>query len=123
MITGAAGITAAAFSVRNPSVFWAGILLVVLFAAAELYYIDIQEVVIDRNRDLDKLIDSLSRGPVKPEHNQYVFGLGKTFSKAPRRSLTEVLKWMRSRTFNSILYGGILVMMLLGLFFAPVVNR
>lgn len=44
-----------------------------------MYYIDIQEDAIDRNRELDALIDSLSRGSVGPEHEEYVFGLGKIF--------------------------------------------
>jgi hypothetical protein len=68
MITGSAGIAAVAFSSHTSSVFWAGAVMILLFGIAEMYYVDIQEDAIDRNRELDALIDSLSRGNIGPEH-------------------------------------------------------
>ena len=120
MITGAAGIATVAFSSRNSSIFWAGVLLVLFFGIAEMYYIDIQEDVIARGRELDALIDSLSRDQSGPEHEQYVFGLGKTFGGGRMLRPGKVLSWMGYRTFNPALYAGILALMVLAAFVAPI---
>ena len=52
MITAAAGITAVAFSAHNSLIFWAGGLMVLFFGLSEMSYVDIQEDVIVRNREL-----------------------------------------------------------------------
>lgn len=119
MITGVAGIAAVAFSSGNSSVFWSGVMLVIFFGVAEMYYIDIQEDVIGRSRELDALIDSLSRGEAGPDHDQYVFGLGKVFRGGRMLNPRKVLSWMGYRTFNPFLYGGILFLMILAVFVAP----
>ena len=82
MITGAAGITAVAFSAHTSSIFWAGGLMVLFFGLAEMSYIDIQENAITRNRELEKLPDSLSRSQAGPEHDAYQFGIGEVFGVA-----------------------------------------
>jgi hypothetical protein len=79
MITAAAGVATVGFTVRSPEIFWAGGLMILFFGLSEMYYIDIQEDAIARNRELEKLLDRLLKSGVKPEHEAYEFGLGKVF--------------------------------------------
>lgn len=51
--------------------------MIVLFGMSELLYIDIQGDVIARNRELEGLLDSLSRDAMGPEHEAYVRELGR----------------------------------------------
>lgn len=95
MITAAAGITAVAFSAHNSLIFWAGALMVLFFGLSEMSYVDIQEDVIARNRELEKLLDSLSRSEIGPEHDGYQFGLGKVFFRSSRVLRPKnVLTWL-----------------------------
>jgi hypothetical protein len=119
MITGAAGITAVAFSSHNPSIFWAGGLMVLFFGLSEMSYIDIQEDAIARNRELEKLLDSLSRDEVGPEHDAYQFGLGKVFGGGRMLKPKNVLSWLTYRTFNPFLYGSLLGLMIVAALVAP----
>ena len=119
MITGAAGVTAVAVSSRTSEVFWADVLLTVFFAVSEMYYIDIQEDVMRRNRELDSLIDSMSRGELGPEHEEYVFGLGKAFGPGRWVKLRNTVKWAGYRTFSPALYLGLLILMSTGALLLP----
>src|ERR1035441_982903 len=119
MITSAAGITAVAFSTHDSSIFWAGGLMVLLFGLAEMSYIDIQEDVSARNRELEKLLDSLSRAQVGPEHDAYQFGLCKVFRAGRMLKPKKVLSWLKYRTFNPFLYGGLLCLMTAAAIVAP----
>jgi hypothetical protein len=123
MITGTAGISAVAFSAHNSLIFWAGVALVAFFALAEMYYIDIQEDVITRNRELDGLIDSLSRGQIGPEHDAYQFGLGKVFGGGRMLKMKDVSYWLKYRTFNPFLYGGALFLMITAALIAPISKK
>jgi hypothetical protein len=124
MITAAAGITAVAFSAHNSLIFWAGGLMVLFFGLSEMSYVDIQEDVIARNRELEKLLDSLSRSEIGPEHDAYQFGLGKVFFGSGRMLRPKnVLTWLSYRTFNPFLYGSLLCLMILAVFVAPVSGR
>lgn len=118
------GITAVAFSAHNSLIFWAGGLMVLFFGLSEMSYVDIQEDVMVRNRELEKLLDSLSRSEIGPEHHAYQFGLGKVFFGSgrmlrPRNALT----WLSYRTFNPFLYGSLLCLMILAVFVAPVSGK
>ena len=53
--------------------------MIFFFGLSEMYYIDIQEGAITRNRELERLLDRLLKSGVKPEHEAYEFGLGKIF--------------------------------------------
>jgi hypothetical protein len=119
MITAAAGISAVAFSAHSPAVFWAGALMVVFFASSEMYYIDIQEEVIARSRQLEQLIDSLSRDQMGPQHEEYRFGFGKIFRGGKIPKPRDVMHWLAYRTFNPLLYGGLLSLMILAAIVAP----
>lgn len=119
MVTGATGVTAAAFAVRDSSVFWAGVVMVVLFAFSELSYIDIQEDVISRGRQLDELIDALSRGEVTPEHEIYRFGIAKVFGGGRLPDPKRVFGWLMYRTFNPFLYGAVFLLMVTAALVAP----
>jgi hypothetical protein len=119
LITASAGIAAVAFSAHNSSVFWAGGLMVALFGSAELLYIDIQEDAISRNRELENLLDSLSRGAIGPEHEAYRFGLGKVFGGGRLPKLKSIYSWIGYRTFNPILYGSLFLLMLTAAMVAP----
>lgn len=59
MITASAGVATVGFTVRNPAIFWAGALMILFFGLSEMYYIDIQEDAITRNRELERLLDRL----------------------------------------------------------------
>jgi hypothetical protein len=119
MITGAAGIAAVAFSSHNSTIFWAGALMVLFFGMSEMYYIDIQEDVITRNRELEKLLDSLSRDQVGPEHEAYQFGIGKIFGGGRMLKVKNILRWSVYRTFNPFLYGCLLTLMIVAALVAP----
>jgi hypothetical protein len=119
MITASAGVAAVAFSARTSSVFWAGALMVVLFGLSELLYIDIQEDAISRSRELEGLLDSLSRGATGPEHEAYSFGLGEVFGGGRLLKLKSVRSWIGYRTFNPMLYGSLLFIMLAAALVAP----
>jgi hypothetical protein len=112
MITAAAGVATVGFSVRSPEVFWAGGLMIFFFALSELYYIDIQEDAITRSRELEKLIDHLLRSGINPEHNVYEFGLGKVFGGGRMLKIKDIKSWILYRTFNPILYCGLLSLMI-----------
>jgi hypothetical protein len=119
VLTGATGITAAAFAVRDSRVFWAGVLMVILFAISELSYIDIQEDAAARSRELDALIDALSRGEPGPEHEAYRFGIGKAFDRVGLPHPQRAFRWLTYRTFNPVLYGTVFILMVLGATVAP----
>jgi hypothetical protein len=119
MITAVAGIAAVAFSAHNSPIFWVGGLMVLLFGLSEMFYIDIQEDAIARNRELEKLLDSLSQGSVGPEHDAYQFGLGKVFGGGRLPKSRDVLRWMAYRTFNPFLYGALLCLMIAGAIITP----
>ena len=124
MITGAAGITAVAFSAHNSLIFWAGGLMVLFFGLSEMFYIDIQEDAIARNRELGKLLDLLSRSEIGPEHDAYQFGLGRVFFGRGRLLKSKnILTWLSYRTFNPFLYGGLLCLMILAALVAPVSGK
>jgi hypothetical protein len=112
MITASAGVAAVGFSVRSPEIFWAGGLMIFFFALSELYYIDIQEDASRRSRELEKLIDQLLRTGIKPEHHAYEFGLGKVFGGGRMPEMKELKSWILYRTFNPVLYCGILGLMI-----------
>jgi hypothetical protein len=120
MITASAGIAAVAFSARTSSIFWAGALMVVLFGLSELLYIDIQEDAIARGRELEGLMDSLSRDAIGTEHEAYRFGLGKVFGGGRLLKLKSVHSWIGYRTFNPFLYGSLLFLMLAAALVAPI---
>jgi hypothetical protein len=107
LITSAAGLTGVAFSSHNSSIFWAGALMVLFFGVSEMYYIDIQEDVITRNRELEKLLDLASLGEIGPEHEAYNFGLGKIFGGGRWMKPKDIARWLVYRTFNPFLYGGL----------------
>ena len=88
-----------------------------------MYYIDIQEDVVARSRELDSLIDSLSRGQVGPEHDAYQFGLAKVFGGGRMLRLGNVLHWLKYRTFNPFLYGGAFSLMIAAVLIAPVSRK
>jgi hypothetical protein len=123
MITGAAGIAAVAFSAHNSSIFWAGALMIIFFGLSEMYYIDIQEDAIARNRELERLLDSLLKSGVKPEHEAYQFGLGKVFGGGRMLKPKNVISWMFYRTFNPFLYGSLLGLMIVAAIIVPASGR
>lgn len=112
MITAAAGIATVGFTVRNPAIFWAGALMILFFGLSEMYYIDIQEDAITRNRELERLLDRLLKSGVKPEHEAYEFGLGKIFGGGRMLKLKNVRSWVLYRTFNPFFYGALLCLMI-----------
>jgi len=85
--------------------------MIFFFALSELYYIDIQEDAIMRSRELEKLIDQLLRSGIKPEHHAYEFGLGKVFGGGRMPKVKDLRSWILYRTFNPILYCGLLGLM------------
>jgi hypothetical protein len=113
MITSAAGVAAVGFSVHSPAIFWAGGLMILCFGLSEMYYIDIQEDAITRNRELERLLDQLLKSGVKSEHEAYEFGLGKVFGGGRMLKLKNVRSWVLYRTFNPILYVGLLCLMII----------
>lgn len=112
MITVAAGIASIGFTVHNAVIFWAGGLMIFFFGLSEIYYIDIQEDAIDRNRELENLIDQLLKSGPGPEHEAYKFGLGKIFGGGRMLKLKNVRSWVLYRTFNPFLYGGLFILMI-----------
>jgi len=119
MITAAAGIAAVAFSAHNSSIFWAGALMIIFFGLSEMYYIDIQEDAIARNRELERLLDALLKSGVNQDHEAYQFGLGKVFGGGRMLKLKNVLPWMLYRTFNPFLYGGLFSLMIVAALVVP----
>lgn len=111
MITAAAGVATVGFSVHNPAVFWAGALMIIAFGLSEMYYIDIQEEAVARNRELENLIDQLLKSGPGPEHAAYKFGLGKIFGGGRMLKLENVRSWALYRTFNPFLYGALFGLM------------
>ena len=93
--------------------------MVMLFGLAELLYIDIQEDAITRNRELENLLDSLSRDAIGAEHEDYKFGLGRVFGGGRLLKPMKAISWIGYRTFNPILYGSLLVLMLAAALTAP----
>jgi hypothetical protein len=112
IITAAAGVATFGFSTHSPAIFWSGGLMIIFFWLSELYYIDIQEDAIARNRELAKLLDQLLKFGLRPEHETYEFGIGKFFRGGRMLKLQNVKSWVLYRTFNPILYGGLLVLMI-----------
>jgi hypothetical protein len=112
MITSTAGVAAVGFSVHSPAIFWAGGLMVLFFGLSELYYIDIQEDAIARNRELEVLLDQLLKSGISSDHEAYKFGLGKVFGGGRMPRLNNIKSWVLYRTFNPFLYGGLLVLMI-----------
>lgn len=113
MITATAGIATVGFSTHNPAIFWSGVLMIIFFGLSELYYIDIQEDAISRNRQLANLLDQLLKFGLNPEHEVYEFGLGKFFRGGRMLKLNRVKSWVLYRTFNPFLYGGLLALMII----------
>jgi len=113
MITSAAGVAAVGFSVHAQAIFWAGGLMILFFGLSELYYIDIQEDAITRNRELEVLLDQLLKSGVNSDHDAYEFGLGKVFGGGRMLKLDNVKSWVLYRTFNPFLYGGLLGLMII----------
>jgi hypothetical protein len=113
MITATAGVATVGFSTHIPAVFWAGALMIAFFGLSELYYIDIQEDAISRNRELAKLLDLLLRSGLKPDHESYEFGLGKVFRGGRMMKIDDVKSWVLYRTFNPFLYVGLLALMII----------
>jgi hypothetical protein len=120
MVTGVAALTAAAFGVRSSAIFLAGILMVLMFALAEMHYIDIQDDVITRSKELEVLLGLLVREGVHADLEKYDFGIGKVFKGGRVLKPREVAHWCCYRTFNPFLYGGALMLMVLAAAFAPV---
>jgi|ERR1700733_1641891 len=112
MITAAAGVATVGFTVRNPAIFWAGALMILFFGLSEMYYIDIQEDAITRNRELERLLEGLLKSGVGPGHEAYEFGLGKIFGGGRMLNLKDVRSWVLYRTFNPFLYGALLCLMI-----------
>lgn len=113
MITAAAGVATVGFSVHRSAIFWAGGLMIAFFALSEMYYIDIQEDVTMRNRELARLLDRLLKSGLTPEHEAYEFGLGKIFGGGRMLKLKDVRSWILYRTFNPFLYGGLFTLMII----------
>jgi hypothetical protein len=82
--------------------------MILFFGLSELYYIDIQEDAITRNRELEVLLDQLLKSGVNSDHDAYEFGLGKVFGGGRMLKLDNVKSWVLYRTFNPFLYGGLL---------------
>ena len=113
MITASAGVATVGFTVHNAVIFWAGGLMILSFGLSEMYYIDIQEDAIARNRELEKLIDQLLKAGPGPDHVAYKFGLGKVFGGGRMLKLENVKSWVLYRTFNPFLYGTLFGLMVI----------
>jgi hypothetical protein len=124
MITAAAGVATVGFSAHSPEIFWSGGLMIVFFGLSEMYYIDVQEDAMARNRELARLLDLLLKFGVRPEHEAYEFGLGKFFERGVRMlKLKNVKSWVLYRTFNPVLYGCLLGLMIIAAIAVTVSRR
>lgn len=123
MITAAAGVATVGFSAHSPEIFWVGGLMIVFFGLSEMYYIDIQEDAMARNRELARLLDLLLKFGLKPEHEAYEFGLGKFFGGGRMLRLKYVKSWVLYRTFNPFLYGGLFSLMVIAAIAVTVSRR
>jgi hypothetical protein len=123
MITAVAGVATVDFSTHSPEIFWSGTVMILFFGLSEMYYIDIQEDAMARNRELAKLLDLLLKFGLKPEHEAYEFGLGKFFRGGRSLKLRNVKSWVLYRTFNPFLYGGLLSLMIVAAIAVKISSR
>jgi len=123
MITAAAGVATVGFSAHSPEIFWSGGLMIVFFGLSEMYYIDIQEDAMARNRELARLLGLFLKSGLGPEHEAYEFGLGKFFGGGRMLKLKNIKSWVLYRTFNPFLYGGLLGLMIIAAIAVTVSRR
>jgi hypothetical protein len=62
---------------------------------------------------LARLLDRLLKSGVERDHEAYEFGLGKVFGGGRWLKLKNIRSWALYRTFNPLLYGGLLSLMII----------
>ncbi|GIJ46581.1 hypothetical protein Val02_34670 [Virgisporangium aliadipatigenens] len=111
-ITVAGALFALGANTKAPALPLAGAFLVLLFAYLEVMFMRLQTVIVARSNEVESLLESLRRNGPGPEHDAYVFGIGKVFMIP--FSVRMIPKLVRNRQHISVFYAWLTAAMFAG---------
>jgi hypothetical protein len=119
-ITAAGALFAFGVNMTQPALVAVGALLVLFFGYLEVMTMGVQAAVIARSNEVEGLLESARRDGVGPEHDAYVFGIGKVF--VVPFLVRSVPRLIRHRKHITSFYAGLTVAMVAGAILLAVIR-